>query len=140
MSIDTPGSAIATCDGMVVVASLNFWNPSGEGNILVYTEYDTEALDMTWRYNMTVGNTPVDIAFTPDCSKLIVANQGFHGLDRGSFYNNPVGSVSVINFQPLKGELTPAEAQDLVTTYNFTQFDDMSDELVLQGVRWVYKG
>eukprot|EP01024_Parvocaulis_polyphysoides_P029461 TRINITY_DN26579_c0_g1_i2.p2 TRINITY_DN26579_c0_g1~~TRINITY_DN26579_c0_g1_i2.p2 ORF type:complete len:150 (-),score=24.27 TRINITY_DN26579_c0_g1_i2:255-704(-) len=38
MSIDTPGSAIATCDGMVVVASLNFWNPSGEGNILVYTE------------------------------------------------------------------------------------------------------
>eukprot|EP01023_Acetabularia_acetabulum_P044091 TRINITY_DN441_c0_g1_i3.p1 TRINITY_DN441_c0_g1~~TRINITY_DN441_c0_g1_i3.p1 ORF type:complete len:1169 (-),score=245.25 TRINITY_DN441_c0_g1_i3:240-3746(-) len=140
MSINTPGSAIASCDGMIAVAALNFWNPAGIGNILIYTQYDDTIESMTWRYNLTVGATPVDMAFTPDCSKLIVANQGFHGLDRGDFYSNPVGSVSVIEFLPLKEEMTPAEADELVTTFNFSSFDDMADELVQQGVRWVYKG
>eukprot|EP01025_Chloroclados_australasicus_P027670 TRINITY_DN273_c0_g1_i1.p1 TRINITY_DN273_c0_g1~~TRINITY_DN273_c0_g1_i1.p1 ORF type:complete len:1164 (+),score=181.83 TRINITY_DN273_c0_g1_i1:767-4258(+) len=140
MSTQTPGTAIASCAGTIAITSLNFWNPAGEGNLLIYTQYDPETEKVTWRYNMTVGATPVDMVFTPDCSKLIIANQGFHGKDRGDFYSNPVGSVSVVDYMPLLEELTPDEAQALVTTYDFSQFDDAVEDLEDAGVRWVYKG
>eukprot|EP01025_Chloroclados_australasicus_P027672 TRINITY_DN273_c0_g2_i1.p1 TRINITY_DN273_c0_g2~~TRINITY_DN273_c0_g2_i1.p1 ORF type:complete len:1166 (+),score=206.27 TRINITY_DN273_c0_g2_i1:59-3556(+) len=140
MSTNTPGTAIAACAGTVAVASLNFWNPAGDGNLLIYSQYDRETEKVTWRYNMTVGATPVDMVFTPDCSKLIIANQGFHGKDRGDFYSNPVGSVSVVDYMPLLEELTPDEAQALVSTYDFSQFDDAVEDLEEAGARWVYKG
>jgi hypothetical protein len=77
---------------------------------------------------VTVGALPDHLNFTPDASKLLVANEGEPATD---YSVDPEGSVSVIDMTPGAAALTQAN----VTTIGFTQFNADSAALVASGVR-----
>ncbi|PSN18849.1 alkaline phosphatase [filamentous cyanobacterium CCP5] len=69
----------------------------------------------------TVGALPDMLTFTPDGSKILVANEGEPSSD---YTNDPEGSISIIDLSSLS-----------VTTAGFTQFNDDIDALRASGVR-----
>ncbi|SER04063.1 choice-of-anchor I family protein [Thalassovita taeanensis] len=71
---------------------------------------------------LEVGNLPDMVTFTPDGSRILVANEG-EPTDDG----NPAGSVSVIS-----GLDTPAAAT--VTTLGFDAFNGQEADLLAQGI------
>jgi hypothetical protein len=75
---------------------------------------------------VTTGALPDSLTFTPDGTKIIVANEGEPNSD---YTVDPEGSVSIINLSGGIENLT----QDDVTTVSFAGFDKQS--LIDQGVR-----
>ena len=45
----------------------------------------------------TVGPYPDHIKYTPDCSSMVVLNEGKPGKDFAGKYQDPVGSISIIH-------------------------------------------
>ncbi len=84
--------------------------------------YDADGNYLT---SVDVGNLPDHIAFTPDGTKLLVANEG-EALDDSNL--NPMGSVSII-------DLSNGVNQPTVQTVDFTAFDGLEDQLREEGVR-----
>ncbi len=78
----------------------------------------------------TVGSLPDMVTFSPDGSKILVANEGeatlFADLQAGATYANPVGSISVI-------DLSAGIAAATVQTAGFEAFSAAS--LLAEGVR-----
>lgn len=68
-----------------------------------------------------VGSLPDMLTFTPNGSKLLVANEG---EPNSAYTNDPEGSISIIDLSDLS-----------VTTAGFTQFNDDIDTLRASGVR-----
>jgi hypothetical protein len=77
---------------------------------------------------LQVGALPDHVNFTPDASKLLVANEAEPATD---YSVDPEGSVSVIDMTPGVAALTQAN----VTQIGFTQFNADSAALVAAGVR-----
>ena len=84
--------------------------------------------DGTFLSQVTVGALPDHVNFTPDGTKLVVANEGEPADD---YSVDPEGSVSVIDMTPGAANLTQAN----VTNIGFTQFDADVDALRAAGVR-----
>ncbi|MDY7007145.1 MAG: choice-of-anchor I family protein [Cyanobacteriota bacterium] len=79
---------------------------------------------------ITVGALPDMLTFTPDGSKLLVANEAEpEGYEEGDI--DPEGSVSIIDMSNGVGNLT----QNNVTFAGFQAFNDRVDELRAEGVR-----
>jgi hypothetical protein len=74
---------------------------------------------------VTVGARPKMLTFTPDGSRLLVANEG---EPNDTYTIDPEGSVSIID---MSGGITDATA----TTATFTAFNDDRARLISQGVR-----
>jgi len=75
--------------------------------------------------SVTVGALPDMLTFTPDGSKVLVANEGEPNDD---YTIDPEGSVSIVD---ISGGIDSATA----TTAGFTQFNDQLDALIASGVR-----
>lgn len=105
----TPGgspNSVAVANGVVAVAIEA--NPSQNDGEVVF--YDT---DGTETGRVTVGALPDMVTFSPDGSKVIVANEGEPTAD---YSNDPPGAVSVI-------DLSGGVAAATVTTLDFTDFN-----------------
>ena len=77
---------------------------------------------------VTVGALPDMLTFSPDGSKVLVANEGEPNDD---YSIDPEGSISIIDVSGGITNLTQAN----VTTADFTAFNDQQDELIAAGVR-----
>jgi 2',3'-cyclic-nucleotide 2'-phosphodiesterase (5'-nucleotidase family) len=77
---------------------------------------------------VTVGALPDMLTFSPDGSKVLVANEGEPNDD---YSIDPEGSISIIDVSGGSTNLTQAN----VTTADFTAFNDQQDELIAAGVR-----
>ena len=77
---------------------------------------------------VTVGALPDMLTFTPDGTKVLVANEGEPSDD---YTDDPEGSVSIINLSGGVENLSDAD----VTTASFSAFNEQKAELIEQGVR-----
>ncbi|MBN8680757.1 MAG: choice-of-anchor I family protein [Chitinophagales bacterium] len=77
---------------------------------------------------ITAGALPDHLNFSPDASKLLVANEGEPATD---YSVDPEGSVTVVDMTPGAAALTQAN----VTQIGFTQFNSDSAALVASGIR-----
>ncbi len=109
-------NSVAVNDGIVAVAVAN--DPEQEPGTVAF--FDTEG---TLFRQVTVGALPDMVTFTPDGTKVLVANEGEPGDD-----NDPVGSISIVD---LSGGVSSAT----VTTAGFEAFDGLSEQLRSRGVR-----
>ena len=85
--------------------------------------YNTEG---NFLNSVTVGALPDMLTFTPDGTKIIVANEGEPGGDI-----DPEGSISIIDISGGVENLT----DDNVSTADFTAFNGREEELRAEGVR-----
>ena len=77
---------------------------------------------------VTVGALPDMLTFTPDGTKVLVANEGEPSDD---YTDDPEGSISIIDLSGGVENLSDAD----VTTASFSAFNEQKTELIEQGVR-----
>ncbi len=111
-------NSIAVYGGLVAVAVEA--NEKTEDGMVVF--FDTAGVYLS---EVTAGALPDMITFTPDGSKLLVANEGEPNDD---YTVDPNGSVSIISL-----ENGPVSAT--VQTIDFSEFDDRKASLINKGVR-----
>ncbi|REE07886.1 putative secreted protein (Por secretion system target) [Winogradskyella pacifica] len=85
-------------------------------------------IDGTILFTVTAGNLPDMVGFTPDGTKLLVANEGQPNDD---YSVDPEGSISVIDVTGGLGNIS----QTNVTQINFNSFDTQIETLKTNGVR-----
>lgn len=112
-------NSIAIKDG-VVAAAIESDPPQDPGTI-VFFDTDGNVLNQ-----VTVGALPDMVTFTPDGTKVLVANEGEPNEDDPDL--NPEGSISIIN-------LADGIENATVTTADFTAFNGQEAELRGRGVR-----
>lgn len=111
-------NSVAVSNGLVAVAIEA--DPSTDpGSVVFFNANETNFANPTVVANVTVGALPDMLTFTPDGSKVLVANEGEpgEGVD-------PEGSVSIIDV-----------ATFTATTADFTAFNAQQDALVADGLR-----
>lgn len=82
-------------------------------------------LNGTYVNAITAGALPDMLTFTPDGTKVLVANEGEPSKD---YTNDPEGSVTVIN-------VSTGAASATATTINFTAYNNKKASLINKGVR-----
>jgi 2',3'-cyclic-nucleotide 2'-phosphodiesterase (5'-nucleotidase family)/Ca2+-binding RTX toxin-like protein len=102
--------------GGLVAAALSVSPAHANGVVAIF---DSEG---TLLSTVEVGNLPDMLTFTPDGSKILVANEG-----EPTDVNDPLGAVSII-------DLSGGAANATVTTLDFSAFDGQEDALRAQGV------
>jgi hypothetical protein len=108
-----------------VVAAAVEADPSQEPGSVVFFDTDGEFLS-----EVKVGALPDMLTFTPDGTKVVVANEGEPaGYCEGT--EDPEGSVSIID---VRGKARNVKQSD-VKTATFTSFNGRKDELRASGVR-----
>ena len=124
LSLNTPGDAnsiaISSDDKLLAVAMAAA--QTGVAGQIAF--YDISGDSPAFISNVTVGYLPDMVTFTPDNSKVVVANEG---EPAGDYSVDPEGSVSIISI--VNG--APAET---ATTLSLSGFNDKQAELVAQGV------
>lgn len=110
-NIDTGGdlNSVSFNNGILAVA-VAADIPQNNGNVLFFNA------DGTLLNSLPVGAFPDAVTFTPDGSKVLVANEGLPSEDYSS---DPLGSVSIID---ISGGIGNAS----VTTAGFSQFNDLN--------------
>ena len=112
-------NSIAISNG-IVAAAIEGESAQDLGSV-VFFDSEGNALNQ-----ITVGALPDAVAFTPDGTKLLVANEGEPDEDDPSI--NPAGSISII-------DLATGVESATVTTADFTAFNGQEAELRERGVR-----
>jgi len=109
-------NSVAVHNGLVAVAIEN--NTVTDNGMIGFYDTDGQLLEM-----VEVGALPDMVTFTPDGSKVLVANEGEpdDGVD-------PVSSISILDLSGGLDNIT-------VTTADFSAFDGQEDALRAQGVR-----
>ncbi|WP_413173597.1 phytase [Anabaena azotica] len=87
-----------------------------------------DAVTLTKIAEVTVGALPDMLTFTPDGSKLLVANEGEPSED---YSIDPEGSISIID---VSGDITSLDNSKVITA-DFTAFNSQIDALKAEGVR-----
>lgn len=85
--------------------------------------YDPESLEL--RSTSTVGPLPDKVTFTPDGTKVLVANEG---EPTSNYAYDPRGSVSIV-------DISDGADDHTVSTAGFSAFDGMEAELRSRGIR-----
>jgi len=112
-------NSVAVKNGVLAVAIAA--DPEQDDGLVAFYDTDTLALIGT----VTAGALPDMVTFTPDGSKVLVANEGEPTED---YLLDPEGSVSII-------DISGGIASATVETADFTAFNDQIDELRAAGVR-----
>ncbi|MEO1340580.1 MAG: choice-of-anchor I family protein, partial [Cyanobacteria bacterium J06635_13] len=112
-------NSVAVNDGILAAAIES--DPATDSGSVVFFDSEGNLLN-----EVTVGSLPDQLTFTPDGTRILVANEGEADEDDPSI--NPPGSVSII-------DLTHGVDNASVTTADFTAFDGQEEELRSQGVR-----
>ncbi|MCH2056944.1 MAG: choice-of-anchor I family protein [Thalassotalea sp.] len=86
--------------------------------------YDISGAAPIFVKNVEVGVLPDMVTFTPDSSKVVVANEGEPSDD---YTIDPEGSISIIS-------ITNGEVSDTATTLGFSAYNDMQAELEADGM------
>ncbi|KOS08278.1 hypothetical protein AM493_08995 [Flavobacterium akiainvivens] len=114
-------TSVAVHNGIVAVASPNAVGT--ENGSVVF--FDT---DGTFLKQVTVGNLPDNVSFTPDGTKVLTANEG---QPNANYSVDPEGSVSIIDISGGVANLTQAN----VSTLLFTAYNSQEAALIASGVR-----
>ncbi|ERN42464.1 putative extracellular nuclease [Rubidibacter lacunae KORDI 51-2] len=117
-------NSVDVANGIVAVA-IEADNSQDPGTIAFYTT------DGDFLNSVTVGALPDMVTFTPDGTKLIVANEGEPNDD---YSVDPEGSVSIIDISEAGNDLAGL-TQDNVSTADFIAFNDRIEDLRGRGVR-----
>ncbi|GJD21798.1 hypothetical protein RIVM261_067540 [Rivularia sp. IAM M-261] len=117
-SFGAVANSVTAKNGIIAVAveAVDKTNP---GKVVFY---DTNG---TYLKDVQVGSLPDMLTFTPDGSKVLVANEGEPGIV------DPDGSVSIIDLSGGVNNLTQAN----VTTASFASFNGLEAQLRADGVR-----
>ncbi|MGC1473141.1 MAG: choice-of-anchor I family protein [Psychroserpens sp.] len=119
LGTDGPTS-VATNNGLVVAAISNGETANG---VVAFMDINGDNIS-----TVTVGNLPDMVTFTPDGTKVLVANEGQPSDD---YVLDPEGSITVIDVTGGLGNITQAN----VTQLNFNAFDTDIAALRTEGVR-----
>lgn len=114
-------NSVAVKSGTVAVAVEG--NTTAEDGVVVFLNADGNFISQ-----VTVGNLPDMVIFSPDGTKVLTANEGEPSDD---YSIDPLGSVSIIDLTGGVANLTNAN----VTTLTFESFDPQIDALRAAGVR-----
>ncbi len=114
-------NSVAVNNGIVAVAVEA--DTAQDPGVVAFYNTDGELLK-----TVTVGALPDMLTFTPDGTKVIVANEGEPNDD---YTVDPEASISIIDISGGVANLTQAN----VTTAGFTGFNDRKQELINKGVR-----
>ena len=112
-------NSIAIEDG-IIAAAIEGESAQDPGSIVFF---DTQGNVIN---QVTVGALPDMVTFTPDGTKILVANEGEPDEDDPT--NNPQGSVSII-------DLSSGVENAVVITADFTAYNGREEELRKKGVR-----
>lgn len=121
-------TSIAVKNGIIAVASPNGTNPQGNGSVVFFD------INGNFLKQVNVGVLPDMVAFTPDGTKVMTANEG---EPNDAYTVDPEGSISIINIPNLTVAGIQALTQSNVTTLAFTQFNGQEATLALTGGRKV---
>ncbi|XP_052101347.1 mesenchyme-specific cell surface glycoprotein-like [Mytilus californianus] len=124
---------IAVCPDSVAV-SLDSPLATKEGHVEMFVPFRRGDSQLVQIGREPVGVNPKGLAFTSDCQKLVIANEGRGDLDSvAQQFVDPPGTVSIL----LRNDIgTPA-----LVTINFERFlGGREAEYQNKGVRWVYQG
>ncbi|MES1940634.1 5'-nucleotidase [Salinisphaera sp. T5B8] len=112
-------NSVAVHEGTVAVA-IEADDTQAPGKVVFYSGTGLEKLG-----EATVGALPDMVTFTPDGTRVLVANEGEPNDD---YTNDPEGSISVV-------DVTGGFNAPTVTTLGFEDFNDQADALRAKGVR-----
>lgn len=124
LSENTPGDAnsIGISDDLNMLAvAMAADDVDANGHIAFY---DISGAAPIFVKNVEVGVLPDMVTFTPDSSKVVVANEGEPSDD---YTIDPEGSISIIS-------ITNGEVSDTATTLGFSAYNDMQAELEADGM------
>ncbi len=113
--------SVAVSNG-IVAAAISANDPLDNGFVVLA---DTDGNNPTI---LEVGSLPDMLTFSPDGTKLLVANEGQPSDD---YTIDPEGSISVIDVSAGLGNISQAD----VTTLDFNSFDSQQVALIAAGVR-----
>ncbi|MCT2409471.1 choice-of-anchor I family protein [Chryseobacterium antibioticum] len=116
-------TSIAVKNGIIATASPNA-DPQQNGSVVFFD------INGNFLKQVTVGALPDMVAFTPDGTKVITANEG---EPNDAYTIDPEGTISIIDISGGIGNLT----QSNVTTLNFNSFDSQTAALMATGLRKV---
>ncbi len=116
-------TSIAVKNGIIAAASPNV-NPQLNGSVVFFD------INGNFLKQVTVGALPDMVAFSPDGTKVITANEG---EPNDAYTVDPEGTVSIIDISGGIGNLS----QTNVTTLNFNAFDSQVAALSATGLRKV---
>ncbi|MGG6240907.1 choice-of-anchor I family protein [Nodosilinea sp. AN01ver1] len=111
-------NSVAVSNGILAVAIAA--DPATDNGSVVFLDADGTVLN-----SVTIGALPDMLTFTPDGTKVLVANEGEPNAD---YTIDPEGSISII-------DLSNGVANATIATAGFTQFNDRADELKAAGVK-----
>ena len=112
-------NSVAVSNGILAAAIES--DPATDPGSVVFFDSDGNVLNQ-----VTVGALPDQLIFTPDGTKVLVANEGEADEDDPDI--NPPGSVSIV-------DIADGVANASVTTAEFTTFDGQEEELRSRGIR-----
>lgn len=116
-------TSIAVKNGIIAAASPNA-NPQQNGSVVFFD------INGNFLKQVTVGALPDMVAFTPDGTKVITANEG---EPNDAYTIDPEGTISIIDITGGIGNLTQAN----VNTLNFNSLDSQTAALTATGLRKV---
>lgn len=116
-------TSIAVKNGIIATASTNA-DPQQNGSVVFFD------INGNFLKQVNVGALPDMVAFTPDGTKVISANEG---EPNDAYTVDPEGTISIIDISGGIGNLTQAN----VTTLNFNSFDSQTAALTATGLRKV---
>ncbi|PZV09399.1 MAG: bifunctional metallophosphatase/5'-nucleotidase [Leptolyngbya sp.] len=114
-------NSVAIANGIVAIA-IEAEEKTDPGSVAFFD------VDGNFLSTVTVGALPDMLTFTPDGTKVLVANEGEPNAD---YSIDPEGSISIIDLSGGVANLTQAN----VTTAGFTAFNDQRNALIADGVR-----
>lgn len=116
-------NSVAIKNGIVAVA-VNAPVATNPGKVFLFNT------DGSFITSVDVGAVPDNVVFSPDGTKILVANEGESNLESvaAPLTTNPEGSISII-------DISGGAANPTVQTAGFTAFNGESAALIAEGVR-----
>ncbi|MEI6643945.1 MAG: choice-of-anchor I family protein, partial [Novosphingobium sp.] len=116
-------NSVAIKNGIVAVA-VNAATPTDNGKVFLFNTAGTLLK------TVDVGAVPDNLVFTPDGTKILVANEGEPNLETAGaqLTTNPVGSISII-------DISTGAANATVQTAGFDAYNSQAATLISNGVR-----